>query len=189
MKSRSSIALLALVPTVALAQQGAWETQFDFGPLGGPATIAVNLIHVWDGQTTKVLALSYESLDSRLWTPAPASLPGDPGVYENADVNSYLFCGGHSALADGRILHVGGHHEPDVDLFDPWQDIGLQWNNPDTPPNMTSGRWYPTATTLADGRLLPIGGHRGTYDRISGAVAIPAGSCDIMRVEGPVGRG
>ena len=184
MKSRSSIALLALVPTVAVAQQGAWENRFDFGPSFNERTIAVNLIHVWDGQTAKVLALSYETLDSRLWTPPPVgSDPGDPGDFEEADVNSYLFCGGLSALADGRILHVGGNYVEFVDAFDPWRTPGNRWNNPIDPSDMTFKRFYPTATTLADGRLLPIGGHRGTYDRISGAVARSAGSCVTMWVE------
>ena len=61
---RYSIALFGLIQFVAVAQgqQGEWEPWFWFGENQGDATVAVNLIHVWDGQTTKVLALSWTSL-------------------------------------------------------------------------------------------------------------------------------
>ena len=191
---RYAIALIGIVQSVAVAQgpQGEWEQWFWFGNdlLGDDATVAINLIHVWNGSTPKVLALSRDDPDSRLWTPPPVgSPPGYSGVFEEANVAADTFCGGHSALADGRILHVGGDFVKDVDLFNPWEPVPNQWNIPLDPPDMTFKRFYPTATTLADGRVLPIDGHRGTYDRISGAVARSAGSCDIMWVKGPVGRG
>ena len=178
---RYAIALIAIIQSIAVAQepQGEWEDWFWFGNTQLDATVAINLIHVWNGSTTKVLALTrpvpnFPTIPtSRLWTPAPASLPGNPGVFEEADVAADTFCGGHSALADGRILHVGGRFVNDVDLFNPWEPVPNQWNIPLDPSDMTFNRWYPTATTLADGRVLPIGGHRGTYDRISGAVARP----------------
>ena len=184
---RYAIALLGVIQSVAVAQgpQGEWEQWFWFGndPLGDDATNAVNLIHVWNGSTPKVLALTRTDPESRLWTPAPASLPGNPGVFEKAEVDAETFCGGHSAMADGRILHVGGRFVKDVDLFNPWEPVPNQWNIPRNPSDMTFKRLYPTATTLADGRVLAIGGHRGTYDRISGAVARSAGSCVTMWVE------
>ena len=172
--NRSLLLSLVLCPSVSFGQQGAWEDSFDFGDVNLGFTRAVNLIHVWDGSTPKVLALSRDDPDSRLWTPPPVgSPPGYSGVFEEANVAADTFCGGHSALDDGRILHVGGRFVTDVDLFNPWEDIGFQWNNPIDPPNMMFKRWYPTVTTLADGRVLVTGGHRGTYDRISGAVARP----------------
>ena len=187
MKNRSLIALLALVPTVAVAQQGAWEPTFLFGPSLAEATYAVDLIHVPPNppQPAKVLALTRTDPESRLWTPAPASLPGNPGVFEKAEVDAETFCGGHSAMADGRILHVGGRFVKDVDLFNPWEPVPNQWNIPLNPSDMTFKRFYPTATTLADGRVLVNDEHMRTYDRISDLVAIPTGSCDIMWVEGP----
>jgi len=154
-----SIAFLALIPAAAFAQQGAWEVPFDFGPSPSERTRAINLVHVWDGQTMKVLAMSYDSPDSRLWTPPPAGSPaGFSGIFEEANVASYLFCGGHSAMADGRILHAGGVYVDNVDIFDPWRDIGDQWNKPLDPLDMTYKRWYPTLTTLADGRVLSCAG-------------------------------
>lgn len=70
-----------------------------------------------------------------------------------------LFCAGHSFLADGRLLVVGGivGAQDDVGprettIFDPaagtWTPTGLT----------TFGRYYPTSTTLPDGRVLVQGG-------------------------------
>ena len=70
MKKKCLIALLALWVPPALSQQGEWDPQpFWFGndPTGNDATIAINLVHVWDGSTAKALALSADvNLDSRL---------------------------------------------------------------------------------------------------------------------------
>jgi len=163
--NRCAVLLLGLFPTLSLAQDGLWEVPFDFGPEGGPFTRAINLVHVSNGSTTKVLALSGDTdqnhpyLWSRLWTPPPVgSPPRYSGVFESADVDSFTFCGGHSALADGRVLHVGGVYVNHADLFNPWAPVGNQWNNPFPPPDMTFNRWYPTATTLPDGRVLVCAG-------------------------------
>jgi hypothetical protein len=69
-----------------------------------------------------------------------------------------LFCAGHSAMADGRILVIGGHGltgdqgTSDVNIFDP---VSLTWT---LAARMAYKRWYPTATTLPDGRVLSITG-------------------------------
>ena len=70
-----------------------------------------------------------------------------------------LFCSGQTALADGRILVVGGYGESsnkmgiaNAEIFDPSSD---SWT---VVPNMAFPRWYPTATTLSDGRVLVTGG-------------------------------
>ncbi|MCH9058219.1 MAG: DUF1929 domain-containing protein [Planctomycetes bacterium] len=161
--NRCLILSLVLCPAVAFGQQGVWEDPFGFGDSTLGFTRAVHLVHVWNGQTTKVLALSYNFPDSRLWTPPPASLPGAPGVFESADLPTFTFCGGHSALPDGRILHVGGGefrgpYLDGADLFDPFNPVGSQWNNPTVPPDMSFRRWYPTATTLGDGRIFVCAG-------------------------------
>ena len=134
------IAPMCLYPAGAIAQQVAWETPFWWGNdlQGADKTVAVNLIHFYNGDNTimKALSLSFENPDSRLWTPpAVGSLPGSPGLFEPDDVPSYLFCGGHSALADGRVLHVGGVFVPNADLFNPFLP-GNPWNNPVDPPSM-----------------------------------------------------
>jgi hypothetical protein len=98
---------------------------------------------VWDGQSL--------GLDSqRIWNPGT-------GAFTPVPASDNLFCSGLVALADGRILVVGGHLAdhvgiPDANIFDP----GTQtWTS--TFP-MATARWYPTATTLADGRVLATAG-------------------------------
>ncbi|HEY6572095.1 MAG TPA: Ig-like domain-containing protein, partial [Candidatus Eisenbacteria bacterium] len=76
-----------------------------------------------------------------------------PAAYNSAN----LFCAGHTALADGRILVNGGHIAayvgiPGTVLFTP--STGT-WT-PVTP--MTYGRWYPTTITLPDARVLTVSG-------------------------------
>jgi hypothetical protein len=80
-----------------------------------------------------------------------------------------LFCAGHSAMADGRILVVGGHGSSeagtaDVNIFDP---VSLSWT---LVSRMAYKRWYPTATTLPDGRVLATTGAAST---VTDYVTIP----------------
>lgn len=75
-----------------------------------------------------------------------------------------LWCGGHTFLADGRLLFVGGtsYYPPDPDpfygglreawLFDPSSET---WERLD---DMQAGRWYPTLIRLADDRVLTLAG-------------------------------
>ena len=75
-----------------------------------------------------------------------------------------LWCGGHTFLADGRLLFVGGtsYYPPDPDpfygglkeawLFDPFTET---WERLD---DMQKGRWYPALIRLADDRVLTIAG-------------------------------
>jgi hypothetical protein len=75
-----------------------------------------------------------------------------------------VFCAGHAALPDGRVLIVGGHvgHVKSVHLFDPGS-----YDPPARPPQICQlddmqpeGRWYPTVTCLEDGRMLIISGDK-----------------------------
>jgi len=75
-----------------------------------------------------------------------------------------LWCGGHTFLADGRLLFVGGtsYYPPVPDpfygglkeayLFDPFSET---WERL---PDMQIGRWYPTLIRLADDRVLTLSG-------------------------------
>lgn len=75
-----------------------------------------------------------------------------------------LWCGGHTFLADGRLLFVGGTgyypQAPDpfygglkeAYLFDPFTESWEQL------PDMSVGRWYPSLVRLADDRVLTLSG-------------------------------
>jgi hypothetical protein len=89
---------------------------------------------------------------ARLWDPATQTFTSVPDQY------SAIFCAGQAALADGRILVVGGFDQtsdygiPDLDIFNP---ATQSWSRG---PDMSLARWYPTSTTLGDGRALVLGG-------------------------------
>ncbi len=72
-----------------------------------------------------------------------------------------IFCSGHSLLADGRLLVVGGDRENQtrlrsVHLFTPGP-AGGSWKHV---AQLAQGRWYPSVTTLPDGRALMVGGEK-----------------------------
>lgn len=71
-----------------------------------------------------------------------------------------LFCVGHSFLADGRLMCVGG-----TDQYDPWRGLAAavifdpsteRWTKEASQPD--GSRWYPTAMTLGDGRVFAMTG-------------------------------
>ena len=94
-------------------------------------------------------------LNSRPWQVHPLNC--DP-------VSCDLWCGGHTFLADGKLLFVGGtsYYPPRPDpfygglkkafLFDPFTET---WEQLD---DMQVGRWYPTLIRLADDRVLTLSG-------------------------------
>jgi galactose oxidase len=93
-----------------------------------------------------------------LWDPATGtSKPtrNQPTLKDGTPVN--LFCSGHTFLADGRLMVMGGHlfdsqgvnqsctYDPDTDT---WTAQAL----------MNNGRWYPSAITLPDGGVMVLSG-------------------------------
>jgi galactose oxidase len=72
-----------------------------------------------------------------------------------------LFCSGHTFLADGRLMVVGGH------LFDSqgvnqsciYDSATDQWT---AAALMNEGRWYPSAVTLPDGGVMVLSGSFAT---------------------------
>ena len=109
-------------------------------------------LHWHDGNTER-LWWAKSGADTSLGIPVPL----DPSVR--------LFCAGHTQLADGRLLVVGGttvQHTGlgGANIFDPKtfrQDSNHGWTQQR---KMNFGRWYPTATLLGDGRVLVGAGWR-----------------------------
>jgi galactose oxidase len=69
----------------------------------------------------------------------------------------WIFCSGHTFLADGKLLVNGGHISdnhgiPDANLFDP---VTMAWSSRSP---MAKGRWYPTTTTLGNGEAVTVSG-------------------------------
>ncbi len=74
-----------------------------------------------------------------------------------------VFCSGHAALADGRLLVVGGYGGTGTNIGLATAEIFDFTDNTWTSvPKMSYKRWYPTATTLSDGRVLVTAGWQTT---------------------------
>jgi Domain of unknown function (DUF1929) len=90
----------------------------------------------------------------------PGPIRVDPMDVPMRSEKDSLFCAGHSYLADGRMLQVGGQRIPieaGLDyslLFDSW---GVRWTA--VRGSILGGpSWYPTVTRLSDARMLVISG-------------------------------
>ncbi|MET0564661.1 MAG: galactose oxidase-like domain-containing protein, partial [Gaiellaceae bacterium] len=102
------------------------------------------------GQVLYWDAFNFAPDSERLWDPVL-------NTFIQVPYSRNLFCSGHIEVGDGRTVVFGGHIESNVGLHD------TTIYNPQTQtwtrgPDMTSGRWYPTATTLGDGRVLVVSG-------------------------------
>lgn len=159
---RAFVALLALaqcVPSV-LAQpevEGMWDAKMDW------PNVAIH-VHVlptgkvlfwgrreWNSDGTPKESLDVHNCTPRLWDPQSNTFSIVPQPGYN------LFCAGHTFLADGRLIVVGGHDKdghgkPHARIFDPASSTWVAI------PDMNAGRWYPTAVALADGSVLVSSG-------------------------------
>jgi len=85
--------------------------------------------------------------------------PNVAGAPENAQHN--LFCSGHAALPDGRIVFNGGSYRDfgnKTTIYDPAG--GATTEAFEVLAEVSPAyRFYPTLTALADGRLLAMAGH------------------------------
>lgn len=123
-------------------------------PDGSPySTAHAALLH-----TGRVLFLPREdTTDTVLWDPANETTP----VFEAPAVpaGEWLFCSGHTFLADGTLLTVGGGgNSSSGAIASGWKfDPGTRsWAR--TRGSMAHERWYPTAVTLWDGRVFVASG-------------------------------
>jgi plastocyanin len=94
-------------------------------------------------------------LDARLFNPATKTFSAAIPMPED------FFCSGHTFLADGRLLVIGGdapgHTNNRAYIFTP-DAINLDTGTFSATGSMTQGRWYPTGVRLADGRVLAFSG-------------------------------
>lgn len=167
------------------APKGSWED----GP-GNSRVTAVHAILLHTGQVLIFHCRAYP-MWSRLYDPYTNLMSADnqvvpiwPVVYKDPEEpeNNYpiqpsaIFCSGHCAMADGRILVAGGEMitpYPEVYLeaseqpvrglrysfiFDPDEEAWEITGPVNSPHIMDFGRWYPTLTILQDGRILTVGG-------------------------------
>lgn len=169
--SLTRVAQSVLVLLILLFPPGSGNVQADLGkwtPTPDP-DIGLEAIHLVllpsDGTNYHSRILWWQNHvegEIRGWNPQNADCSADPlsgldvlGTW-NPGVN--IFCSGHTGLADGTMLSVGGNEDPvqfginDARVFTPG---GGATPGTWTPKSlMEAQRWYPTATTLRDGRVL-----------------------------------
>jgi uncharacterized protein DUF4082/concanavalin A-like lectin/glucanase superfamily protein/Big-like domain-containing protein/galactose oxidase-like protein/Kelch motif protein len=126
---------------------GQWSAPFNLG------LVAVNMVLMRTGKVLMYAGQDNGGTSASVWDPTTGTVTPVPNNQTN------IFCSGHSALADGRILVVGGYDNAngilgsaDANIFDPTTQL---WT---ALPRMAYRRWYPSATTLGDGRVLVTSG-------------------------------
>jgi hypothetical protein len=151
-------------PDPAFKQQGWWSTPQS---TDGVDAIHMVLLRGTDdptyGSQSQILFWSSGG-DARLWRWNPGDTLSSTTEFDTVPTDdSEIFCAGHNALSDGRILVTGGT-EPSpgldhVNILDPTvtPPSGSMWIAP-RPENMYQSRWYPTNTILGDGRVVVVAG-------------------------------
>ena len=123
------------------AVSGQWSAVISW-----PATA----IHTHVLPTGKVMFWPYGD-EPHLWDPVANTITTLPLAGYNT------FCSGHSLMADGKLIILGGHVQngqglPNASVYDPFTNTRTNL------PNMNDGRWYPTGLTLPNGEVLVITG-------------------------------
>ncbi len=147
---------LALIASPGLATQPVRNTAPDVAGQWSPVLnwplVAIHAELLPTGNVLMWDAWNDDGASARIWHPDSQAFVAAPESY------AHLFCSGHTALADGKQLVIGGHNGSSAygivstETYDP---ASGNW----TPAaNMHVARWYPSATTLSDGRVLALGG-------------------------------
>ncbi len=156
------------------------------GDWGEVLDLQFQAVHMIVLKNEKVLCISDDPdppNQVRLWTPPEIGAgPSDPGTLIVIDPPTVpgsnppevirLYCAGHTQLADGRVVLIGGGggppgHDhtvifnPDSPPSDPWTPmVDMPPVQPPTGDPVPGKRWYATCTTLGDGTVLVLGGDR-----------------------------
>jgi hypothetical protein len=140
------------------AQQGQWSAPATWQPVFSPVHMHLlpnGTVLMWDWEQ------STQSPDSPtwIWDPTSNTVVNGPTAFGHV-----LFCTGHSLLPDGRLFVAGGGHHAGQNvrktaLYDFRAGPTGAWV---AGPEMATGRWYPTVTTLASGEALIGGGESPT---------------------------
>ena len=145
-RNSSVQAAFSRVVAGSIASEGRWEPVF---------TTPVVAVHMHLTPSGKVM-LWGDTGDAELWNPANTAAGFVPVTKPFR-----LYCSGHTILADGRLLVVGGTSPGTrglrlASIFDP---VAKTWTRT---ASMAQGRYYPTTTVLPNSDVLAISGHDTT---------------------------
>lgn len=150
---------LALIPGRALAQAGP-EDIGQWGPVGSWPVVAIHAsllpngkVLFWQKANGGIFQPGFQETTAYVWDPATDLVETLTDIAHND-----LFCSGHSSLADGRTIVIGGHNvfldgHDGVHLYDPDTQLWTAGGS------MSQRRWYPNTVALPDGRVMTVGGH------------------------------
>jgi len=119
----------------------------------------IQAVHMVQLHTGKVLAFNsnFHVVFDPVTKTCNGSSPGTCTTFLAVPGFQNLFCSGHSALGDGRIVFYGAILDPDTTvIYDPDDGANGSWTlfaQPDA-----GRRYYPTLTTLGDGTILNTAG-------------------------------
>ncbi len=150
----------------ALDQVGRWD-----GPFGWPL-VAVHGALLPTGNVLSFDAWDDAPNSERIWNPSN-------GTFVPVPYSRNLFCGGHTTLADGRQIVIGGH----VAAYQGLKDTSLfnaTTNTWTRGADMAVTRWYPTATALPDGKVLAFSGDGIVENRPGQAPALTDASVNSL---------
>ena len=157
-RPRRIAVILAAVPLLIVAgattgARAAGTTPAEIGQWSAPfawPNVAVHTMLEPNGTVLSIDAWSDAPNTQYVWNPSTSAFTLTPYARN-------LFCSGHTQIAGGKTLIVGGHVSAnngikDTTIFDPSNN---SWTRG---PDMAAARWYPTATQLSDGRVFVFAG-------------------------------
>ncbi|WP_284945358.1 alpha-amylase domain-containing protein [Acidisoma cladoniae] len=144
---------------------GAWGERFDMPNAAIHAHLLPNgKVLFWGRRDSPVTGtLNDHFCTPHLWEPATGATAATPQPTRANGDTVNLFCSGHTMLADGTLLVIGGHLKDGYGINQACR-YHFDTNLWEALPTVTNGRWYPTALTLADGRAVVLSGSFGTTD-------------------------
>ncbi len=164
----ASVSAPASVSASGPAAMGQWSPPFDLKNVAIHTHLLPNGKVLYWGRRKEPGSLKFSTLNEHetltyVWDPATNTSVQTKNQPMLADGKTTvnLFCSGHTFLADGRLMVVGGHIFDSQGLnqsciYDPVTD---QWT---AAALMNEGRWYPSALTLPDGGVMVLSGSFAT---------------------------
>jgi len=153
------VAAVALFATVILTGRVRVSTAADPALVGQwSAVVPWSAVNVHSHLLTTGRVVNWQTgAQATVWDPATGAFAAVPNPFVD------LLCAGHTFLADGRLITLGGWDRSgaglgltEVDIFDANSQAWIRARP------MTFRRWYPTARRLPDGRILAVSGARNS---------------------------